>query len=330
MTDESGVITDGPADETTPVDEPPKLNVIVTVGLGSEAIEVGLVTVQGELLDRDRVEVDPRLTAEALLDSVTEAIHPLLDRAKERHHARGIAVGVASAGPVGTDGGVVAPLGIAVWRDFPLRQRLRAALGLPTFIEMDAKALAMAEGWLGAAVGKDSFLAMVVGTGVGGGIVLNGQLMDGASGNAGHIGHIVVEPNGRRCPCGSRGCLEAEASGPAIEQITGRSPTEPSYEIMQRTGKLVGTAVASVCNLLDLDLVVCGGAVALGFGATFFNSAQDALTEHARLGFSKSARIVPARLGEKGPLVGAAAVAIKGLNRARRGKPRPGREAALG
>ena len=155
-------------------------------------------------------------------------------------------------------------------------------------------------------------------TGVGGGIVLNGQLLDGATGNAGHIGHIVVEPNGRRCSCGARGCLEAEASGRAIEAITGRPPTEPSYEIMQRTGDLVGRAVASVCNVLDLDLVVVGGSVALGFGATFFNSAQAALDRHAQLDFSRGARVTPARLEDRGPLIGAGAVGMRGLRRSAR------------
>jgi glucokinase len=157
-----------------------------------------------------------------------------------------------------------------------------------------------------------------VSTGVGGGIVIDGQLLDGATGNAGHIGHVIVEPNGRRCVCGARGCLEAEASGTAIESITGRSPTEPTYDIMVRTGKLVGRAAASVCNALDLDLVVVGGSVALGFGATFFNAAQDALSEHCRLNFSKGARITPARLGDRGPLIGAGAVGLRGLVRRRR------------
>ena len=123
---------------------------------------------------------------------------------------------------------------------------------------------------------------LTVSTGIGGGIVLDGELLDGASANAGHVGHIIVEPNGRRCGCGARGCLEAEASGLAIEAITGRSPTEPTYEIMQRTGRLVGRGVASLCTLLDLELVVVGGGVALGFAATFFNAAQEELSTHAR------------------------------------------------
>jgi glucokinase len=209
----------------------------------------------------------------------------------------------------------VSPLNIPQWRNFPLRDRLIDVTGLPVFGDGDAKALALAEGWVGGARGVDNFMAMVVSTGVGGGIVLNGQLLEGASGNAGHIGHVVVEPNGRRCACGGRGCLEAEASGPAIEAITGRSPTQPTYEIMVRTGRLVGRGVASVCNLLDLKLVCVGGSVALGFGATFFNSAQRTVDELCGLEFSRGARIIPSRLADQGGLIGAAAVGWRGLNR---------------
>ena len=258
--------------------------------------------------------------AHGLGEEMFAAIGTLIDSVCASNDATPVVCGVGTGGPMTKGGGSVSPVNIPAWREFPLRDRLLDRVGLPTFIDNDAKALALAEGWLGGAQGKESFLAMVVSTGVGGGIVLNGQLLDGAEGNAGHVGHIIVEPNGRRCPCGSRGCLEAEASGTAIAAITGRPATEPTYEIMQRTGRLVGRAAASVCNLLDLDLVVVGGSVALGFGATFFNSAQEALDEHAKLSFSRGARITPVRLGDKGPLVGAGAVAVRGIHRARRAK----------
>lgn len=236
-------------------------------------------------------------------------------RAVNHHGTAPLVVGVGCAGPIRPNVETVSPLNILQWRQFPLRERLANDIGLPVFGDGDAKALALAEGWLGAAKGVDNFMAMVVSTGVGGGIVLNGQLLDGESGNAGHVGHVIVEPNGRRCTCGGRGCLEAEASGPAIEAITGRPPTQPTYEIMVRTGRLVGRGVASVCNLLDLKLVCVGGSVALGFGATFFNSAQRTLDELCALEFSRKARIVPARLTDEGPLIGAAAVGWRGLNR---------------
>lgn len=293
-------------------------DVILAVDISSAQLAVGLVTVQGELIDRDHVDVNHDLQADALFATLRELLDSQMERAKGHHRVLPVAVGVGSAGPTSPQCETVSPLNIHAWRNFPLRERLGIATALPVYGDLDAKALAMAEGWLGAAQGKESFLAMVVSTGVGGGIVLNGQLLDGAGGNAGHIGHIIVEPNGRRCSCGARGCLEAEASGAAIEAITGRPHSSPTYEIMQRTGKLVGRAAASVCNLLDLDLVVVGGSVALSFGATFFNSAQEALDEHTKLAFSRGARITPVRLGDRGPLIGAGAVGVRGVHRARR------------
>ena len=297
-------------------------DVVLAIDVGDTKLAAGLMTMKGELLDRDDVDIDFGLKADALFASLNTITQAQLDRARTHHNARPVAVGVGCAGPVRPDVVAVSPTNIGAWRSFPLRSSLATATSLNVYGEFGAKALALAEGWLGAAQGRQNFLAMVVSTTVEGGIVLNGQLLDGATGNAGHIGHIMVEPNGRRCLCGSRGCLDAEASGPAIEAITGRPHSEPTYEIMQRTGRLVGRAVATVCNLLDLDFAVVGGSVALGFGATFFNSAQETLDEHAQLSFSRSARIIPARLGGRGPLIGAGAVGLRGLIRA--GKRRGG------
>jgi len=224
-----------------------------------------------------------------------------------------VACGVGCGGPMTPGGEAVSPLNIPHVRSFPLRARLAALTGLATWVDNDAKALALGEGWVGAAAGQRDFLAMVVSTGVGGGIVLDGRLLGGASGNAGHIGHVVVEPDGRRCACGGRGCLEAEASGTGIRAATGRPPEEAPAEVRRRTGTLVGRAVASVANLLDLRLAVVAGSVALGYGADFFDAAQAELDARARLSFSAGARIVPAGLGDAGPLVGAAAVARRAL-----------------
>ncbi len=287
----------------------------LAIDIGGTKIAAGLATRQGDLVDRDQVQTARDLSGDGLFDSLAEMVEKLLDRAAGRDLGKVVTVGVGCAGPITREAESVSPLNIHAWRSFPLRARLSELTDLPVYGDLDAKAYALAEGWLGAARGRSSFLAMVVSTGVGGGIVLDGQLLDGASGNAGHIGHMIVVPQGRRCACGSRGCLEAEASGLAIEAITGRPPTAPSYEIMQRTGSLVGLAVASVCNLLDLDLAVVGGSVAFGFGATFFHAAQEVIDEHSRLEFSRSARITPGRLGDRGPLVGAAAVAWRGHNR---------------
>ncbi|HEX4863273.1 MAG TPA: ROK family protein, partial [Acidimicrobiales bacterium] len=222
------------------------------------------------------------------------------------------AVGVGCGGPMSLDGELVSPLNIPGWRDFPLKQRLRDLTSLPVWVDNDAKALALAEGWLGCAVDERDYISMVVSTGVGGGIVLDGRLLDGKSGNAGHVGHVIVEPDGRRCRCGGRGCLEAEASGTAIAEITGRPAVEAGPQVVDRTGRLVGRAIADVANLLDLKLATLSGSVALGFGDPFFASAQEEVDERCRLDFSSGCRVVRSELGATGPLLGAAAVAWRG------------------
>lgn len=304
-------------DATAPLPPPRKLPpVVLAIDIGGTKFAAGLVTPKGELIDRAVVLVDQDVGPEAHFAKLAAIVEQQLD-ASDRHEVRVAAVGIGSAGPISDNCETVSPLNIPAWREFPLRERIGLLTGYRVYGDLDGKALALAEGWQGAAVGVSSYCVLTVSTGIGGGIVLDGNLLDGVSGNAGHVGHVIVEPNGRRCGCGARGCLEAEASGLAIEAITGRSPTEPTYEIMQRTGRLVGRGVASLCNLLDLDLVVVGGGVALGFAATFFNAAQEELSNHARLPYSRQARITQTRLGDRGPLIGAGAVGIRGMSRAR-------------
>ena len=156
---------------------------------------------------------------------------------------------------------------------------------------------------------------MVVSTGVGGGIVLDGRLLDGSGGNAGHIGHVVVEPKGRPCACGGRGCLEAEVSGTAIAAMTGKPAAEADLGLRRHCGTLVGRAVASVACLLDLQLAVVAGSVALGFGDDFFDAATDELRLRCGLEFARRTRIEPGGLRGDGPLVGAAAVALANHDR---------------
>ena len=299
-------------------DSAPQRDVMLAIDIGGTKFAAGLVTARGELIARSRVEVQRDVGPESHYTSLAGLVSDMQDQAvDQRVSVR--AVGVGSAGPITRQLETVSPVNIPEWREFPLRSRLAELTKRPVYGDLDAKALALAEGWLGAAQGHPNFCAMTVSTGIGGGIVLDGELLDGESGNAGHIGHIIVEPGGRRCGCGAQGCLEAEASGLAIEAITGRPPTEPTYEIMQRTGTLVGRAAASICNSLDLSLVVVGGAVALGFAATFFHSAQISLDEHAQLAYSRGARITPSRLADSGPLIGAGAVGWRGTRRAARG-----------
>ena len=211
------------------------------------------------------------------------------------------------------NGALVSPLIIPAWRSFPLLKRLEGALGVPVAVDNDAKALALGEAWYGAGRTLSNFLAMVVSTGVGGGLVVNDALLDGKDGNAGHVGHVIVEPDGALCGCGAYGCLEAEASGTAIERRTGRPPAEADTSERIRAGLMVGRAVASVVNLLDLEQVLVGGSVALGFGDPFFEAANRELAGRCRLEFSRGVRISSVELGEVAPLVGAAAVGFRSV-----------------
>lgn len=288
---------------------------VLAVDIGGTKLAAGLVDGHGRLRDARSVPTATGGDAESLftaLVTLTEAV--LLDASAALGGAAPpVAIGVGCGGPMAAQGALVSPLNIPVWRDFPLRDRLSRHFGLPTFVDNDAKALARAEGWTGAAAGRQAYLGMVVSTGVGGGIVLDGRLLDGEAGNAGHIGHVVVEPDGRPCACGGRGCLEAEASGPSIEAAFGMAPIDAPLMVRQRTGTLVGRAVASVFNLLDLRFAAVAGSVALGFGEPFFEAANAEVARRCGLPFTRGARIVPAALGAEAPLVGAAAVALAAL-----------------
>ncbi|HLI55477.1 MAG TPA: ROK family protein [Actinomycetota bacterium] len=282
---------------------------VLAIDIGGTKLAAGIVDDAGALSVRAQAPTPAGSDAESVFSALLGLIGDL-------PAGRVSACGVGCGGPMAPGGSLVSPLNIPAWRDFPLRARLAAATGLPTFVDNDAKALALGEGWVGAAAGEANFLAMVVSTGVGGGIVLDGRLLDGRLGNAGHIGHIMVEPAGRTCACGARGCLEAEASGLSIAAMTGRPAHEAPPEVVARCGRLVGRAVADVANLLDLPLGVVAGSVALGFGRPFFAAAQAEIDARSCLDFSRGTVIRPAGLGGAGPLVGAAAVGLRGLSQA--------------
>lgn len=301
---------------------------VLALDIGATKMASAIVDRTGRLWGRAEAPTHPDVDGEGLFEALLGTVEATRAEAG-RSAAAGPdgpelrACGVGAAGPVDLAAGTVSPLNVPAWRRFPLRQRLEEATGLRTFLDLDAKALALGEGWIGAARGVTDFVALVVSTGVGGGIVSGGRLLDGATGNAGHLGHVIVEPDGAPCACGARGCLEAEASGPAIAARTGRPPEAADEATIARTGRLVGRAVAGVANLLDLRLAAVAGSVALGFGDPFFDAAQAELDRSCRLAFSQGCRIVPAGLGDRGPLVGAAAVAFAGLrSEAGPGRPR--------
>ncbi|MBF8188818.1 ROK family protein, partial [Nonomuraea sp. K274] len=183
---------------------------ILAIDVGGTKMAAGLVAQDGTVV-RSRLATTPRdADAETLWQTLSDLIEPLSDGVE--------GVGVGCGGPMTWPDGEVSPLNIPGWRGFPLRARLAARFPRSTVrLHNDAICLAVAEHWKGAGQGISDMLGMVVSTGVGGGLILNGRLVNGRTGNAGHIGHVVVEPDGGpRCGCGGHGCLEAVARGPAL------------------------------------------------------------------------------------------------------------------
>jgi glucokinase len=224
--------------------------------------------------------------------------------------------------------GRVSPLNIPAWRSFPLRERLAEHFpGRPVRLHNDAICMAVGEHWRGAGRGRRTMLGMVVSTGVGGGLVLDGRLINGATGNAGHIGHVVVDPDGPDCVCGGRGCVEAIARGPALAawaQSEGWRPGEASatakeladdaaqghpvgQAALRRAGRALGIGIASATHLCDLEVVAIGGGLAQA-GSLLFDPLEEALRAHVGLDYAREVRVVPAALGQSAGLIGAAAL----------------------
>ncbi len=238
------------------------------------------------------------------------------------------AVGIASAGPIDLGSGSVSPINIPSWQGFPLRDRVAAAVpGVPVQLGGDGVCMALGEHWLGAGRGARFLLGMVVSTGVGGGLVLDGTPYAGRTGNAGHVGHVVVEQDGEPCTCGGHGCVETVASGPSMvrwARANGWSapPGAGAKELADAAGggdalavaafrrgaTALARTIASVAAVCDLDLVVIGGGVATS-GPLLFEPLREALADYARLRFLRGLRVVQAELGAEAGLVGAARLA---------------------
>lgn len=273
----------------------------LALDIGGTKADVAVVTREGVLIRRERLDV--RSAGTNLFDHIVDLV------ARVRGDDEVTSLGVACAGPMRDGGESVSPLNIPVWRDFPLRENLARTLDLAVGVDGDVRALALAEGAYGAARDVANYASLVVSTGVGGALVLDGRLVNGGSGNAGHIGHLNVVAQGRRCSCGARGCLEAEASGWAIDQITGRPPEFASESVRRRTATLVGRAIGTLASVLDFTHCYVAGSVALGYGDDFFATANTAAQELATISYSRSLEVRRSGLGTDGHLLGAACVA---------------------
>ncbi|MQP35761.1 ROK family protein [Rhodococcus erythropolis] len=249
----------------------------------------------------------------------------LLERVADGRDVDG--VGIACAGPVDTVAGVVAPINVTEWaQGFELVAGVRSVFpDAGTALAMDGAAAALAEFHHGAGRETPDLLSLVVSTGIGGGIVLGGEIARGRTGNAGHIGHLVVPGSSEPCSCGGVGCLETVASGPSAVRWarsqgwsgnTGRELAEGArsgdaiaVDALHRAGTALGGAIASAAALLDVDLAVIGGGFAQS-GAPLWEPMLDAAARHARLSFIAGLRIVPAELGGAGTLTGAGLLAL--------------------
>lgn len=296
---------------------------MLAVDVGGTKLAAGLVDARGTVLRASRRPTPATGDGEEVWAALTDLVDAVVQAEPVG------AVGVGCGGPMRWPAGEVSPLNIPGWRGFPLRDRLAERYpGVPVRLHNDAVCLAVAEHWQGAARGHADALGMVVSTGVGGGLVLGGRLVDGASGNAGHVGHVVVDPDGPACSCGGRGCLEALASGPRIAEwaaaegwrggTTARELAEDAragdpvaVAAFARAGTALGVGIASAAALCDLSVVVVGGGVVQA-GPLVLDPLRAALREHAVMDFTRAVPVVPASLGQEAGLVGAAALVLAG------------------
>ncbi len=292
----------------------------LAVDVGGTKIAVGLADSSGKLV-RTATLPTPRGDA----DAVWAVAQQLITETTADTAVRG--VGIASAGPVHLPTGTVSPINIPGWRDFPIVDRVAALLpGVPVRLGGDGLCMALGEYRHGAGRGAQFLLGMVVSTGVGGGLVLDGAPYDGFTGNAGHVGHVVVELDGKQCSCGGRGCVETIASGPHIARWAreqgwtapagagakelaeaAEAGNELAALAFRRGATALAAMIASVAAVCDLDLVAIGGGVAKA-GRLLFDPLREALDGYARLDFLRTLRAVPAQLGGDAGLVGAAAL----------------------
>jgi len=247
-------------------------------------------------------------------------------------------VGVGAPGPLDRERGVVVVAPNLGWRDLPLGPIITERVGLPVVLDNDANCATLGEAWIGAARGGRYVLGLTLGTGIGGGIIVNGRLYHGASDVAGEVGHMTIETQGRRCACGNYGCLEAYASGPNIAQrarealeagepsilpemvggdlslITAHEVYEANdrgdavaHEVVRETARFLGAGVASLLNIFNPDVVVLAGGVTRA-GPALFDPLRAEVRRRAFRPAVEAARIVPGALQGTAGVVGAVKV----------------------
>jgi glucokinase len=311
------------------------MGLTIGVDVGGTKVLAGVVDEQGNVLERDRVDT-PKTDPSA----IAEVIGSLVAGLRERHEVEAVGIGAAGFIDVARANVLFAPN--LVWRDEPLTERVSKLIDLPIVVENDANCHAWAESRFGAARGKRNIVAAIVGTGIGGGLVLDGQLFRGGFGIAAEFGHMRAVPGGRICGCGNHGCWEQYSSGMAlvrearelaaaapvrmphllasvdndISAITGPLITEAALagdpgalECFEVIGRWLGEGLASLAAVLDPDCLLVGGGVA-DSGRLLLDPARTAfMASFTGAAYRPHPPIVAAQLGSAAGLVGAADLA---------------------
>lgn len=297
---------------------------VIGLDVGGTKIAAAVITSQGIIREILRLPTRAQEGPDALIERLID----VSARLRERHPAVE-AIGVASAGQIDHRLGTVvyANENLPGWTGMPIAERLRGALSLPVWVDNDVRSIALAEAHWGAGRGSRALLVAAIGTGVGGALVVDGQVFRGATNGAGEIGHIPVTAAGPLCACGNRGCLEVYAGGPRIAaayaRATGGAPVDlqdvaaaayrgdlAAVAAFARAGRMAGRALAGIANTLDPDMLVIGGGVAEA-GEVLFAPLRDSLMRHLLPPLKRRLAVHPSALGPNAGALGAALVALQ-------------------
>jgi glucokinase len=293
-----------------------------TIGLdlGGTKIAAALVDESGTVMKATEIPTEAVEGPDAVIRRMEYLARELANHVPSRELQ---GVGVAAPGPLNVRTGIVyGPPNLPGWDAIPLQAELQDRLGLPTILDNDGNAAALAEMELGAGVGVRDMIYITISTGIGGGVVLDGQIRRGSSGSAAEIGHQVIDVNGPVCPCGNRGCLETLASGTAIRKVAreriGQDMDARAVAQLAVEGNLIakglldevygylGVGLVNVVQMFDPTVIVIGGGVAQ-IGKPLFDRLQFAVdTNSFRSPSLPSVKVLPAKLGTRAGVIGAA------------------------
>ncbi|HVG39586.1 MAG TPA: ROK family protein [Pyrinomonadaceae bacterium] len=308
---------------------------VIASDLGGTNLRAAAIDETGRIVERYKQNTPKAETSGEMLSAFVTAARDLMNR-RSLAGAPIRELAIAVPGTVNAFEGVVmrAP-NVPCLDGFRLAAALEEELSIPAILENDANAAAVGEMWQGAAREHKSIICLTLGTGVGGGIILDGELWRGIDGTAAEIGHMVVEPNGQPCACGGRGCLEIYASATAIVRMTRemrpRYPNSPLHtaedltaaniyrrglegdelarEVFRRVGFYLGVGMTSLINLLNPEMIVIGGGAAAGWDL-FYDHAIEQVNSRAFAVPARRARIVQAVCGDDAGLLGVAHLAF--------------------